>query len=105
MAGGEGFEEELAVGFGEDAFVHEYYPAFVVVAADEAAEALFEAQDCFGEEVVGEGASAFSFHVPAAGFYQGAAWYGEGEFGDDYQGQGGTWDVDSFPEAFYSEKN
>ena len=76
---GEGVEEGAAVDFGEDAGVEDDGDAFIAFGADEAADALAEFEDGFGDAVFCEGVAAAVFDVFDSGGGEWVVWDGEGE--------------------------
>src|SRR5690606_32427082 len=101
----QGPQEEPAVGLGLDARVEDDDTSLVLVRADEAAEALLEADDGAGDGVLGEGGAAAGLDALAPRLGEGAVGRVEGEARDDDVAEGPPADVDALPEAGGAEED
>jgi len=103
--GREGLEEDLAVALAGDAGIEEDEGATVFKGADEAAEALLESEDCFGDLVVEEGTATGLFDGAHAGLHDGVGGNSEGETINDDATEGFALNIDSLPEAGGTEED
>lgn len=96
---GEGVEEAPTVAHLDDAAVGDNDGAAVGAGADEAAEALFEADDGAGDDEVVEGVAALRLEGFELCFLHGFGGDGKGKAGDDEEFEGAAFYVHAFPEA------
>ena len=103
--GREGLKEDLAVALGGDAGIEEDEDAAVFERANEAAEALLECEDGFGDLVVEEGTAAGLLDGAHPSLDDGIGGNGEGQAIDDDATEGFALNVDSLPEAGGAEED
>lgn len=101
----EGLEEYLAVALASDAGIEEDEDAAVFERANEAAEALLESEDGFGNLVVEEGTAARFLDGAHAGLDDGIGGNGERQAINDDATEGFALNVDSLPEAGGAEED
>ena len=92
-------EKNLAVALASDARIEEDKDAAVFKRADEAAEALLESEDGFGDLVIEEGTAARLFDSSHAGLDNGIGGNGEGEAVDDDATEGFALNVYALPKT------
>ena len=91
-------DEQVSVRFGDQAFVEHDNDAVVGAASDEASEALFESDNCFGELIITEGITAAFADAFESGLDERAIGHGERQLGDDDVSQGLALHIDTLPE-------
>lgn len=102
---GEALQELATVAFLEDAGVEDGDDALIVFGADEAADALAEFDEGFGEVELGEGVAAAFLDELGLGFGYWVSGYVEGEARDDDLFEGGAGDIDAGPEGVGAEED
>ena len=98
-------EEDLAVALAGNAGIEEDEDASVFERANEAAEALLESEDGFGDLVVEEGTAAGFLDGAHAGLDDRIGGDSEGQAVDDDATEGFALNVDALPEAGGAEKD
>ena len=96
---GLGFEDGLAVLFGEDAVVQDHHNAGVGLGADEATDALAEFEDGLGQGKFAEGIAAACLNGLNARFDERMIRHGKGEAGDDDVAQRFAGDIHALPKT------
>ena len=97
--GRQGLKEDLAVALASNAGIEEDEDAAVFKRADEAAEALLESENGFGDLVVEEGAAAGFLDGAHASLDDGVGGNSEGKAVDDYTAKRFALDVDALPKT------
>ena len=97
--GRERLQEDLAVALARDAGIKEYQDSAIFKRADEAAEALLESENGFGDLVVEEGTAAGFFDGAHTGLDDRVGGNGEREAVNDDATEGFALDVDALPKT------